>query len=80
MIGEAYRAQKLSCGGDRRSEEFSKHQNGVLKGKLSAAKVIAKKFGVGSSTVDRANWFVESLDATEVVFEGFEERRSFRQQ
>lgn len=73
LIGEAYRAQKMTRGGDRRSEEFSKHQNGVLKEETSAAKVIAKEFGVGSSTVDRANRFFDGLDAAESVSAGFKD-------
>lgn len=37
------------------------------------AKVVAKEFGVGSSTVDRANRFLEGLDAAESVSSGFKD-------
>lgn len=78
LIGEAYRAQKMTQGAadgfrGNQHEKVVKHQNGVLPKDTRTAKVIAKKFGVGSSTVDRASQFVESLDAAETVSAGFKE-------
>lgn len=78
LIGEAYRAQKMTQGAadgfrGNQYEKVVKHQNGVLPKDTSTAKVVAKEFGVGSSTVDRANWFLEGLDAAESVSSGFKD-------
>ena len=73
LIGEAYRAQKMTSGGDRRSEEFSSLQNEDLKVAGKTKDVIAKQFNVGGSTVERASRFVEGLDAAETVSKGFKE-------
>lgn len=73
LIGEAYRAQKMTSGGDRRSEEFSSLQNEDLKVAGKTKDIIAKQFNVGGSTVERASRFVEGLDAAETVSKGFKE-------
>lgn len=78
LIGEAYRAQKMTHGAadgfrGNQYEKVVKPQNGVLPKDTSTAKVVAKEFGVGSSTVDRANCFLEGLDAAESVSSGFKD-------
>lgn len=73
LIGEAYRAQKMTSGGDRRSEEFSSLHFEDLKDSGKTKDIIAKKFNVGGSTVERAGRFVESLDAAETVSTGIKE-------
>lgn len=73
LIGEAYRAQKMTSGGDRRSEEFSSLQNEDLKMAGKTKNVIAKQFNVGGSTVERASCFVDGLDAAEAVSAGFKD-------
>lgn len=75
LIGEAYRAQKMTQGTNNQyvQEKSEKPQNGVFQKDNRTAKIIAKEFGVGSSTVDRASQFVESLDAAETVSAGFKE-------
>ncbi len=70
LIGEAYRAQKLTRGGDRRSEEFSKGQNGPLKEYDNNAQRVADAFKVGEKTVKRAEHFVDGLDEAEKVSPG----------
>ena len=79
LIGEAYRAQKMTIGNhaekmrteDGRFSVFH-HDDGVRKESGTAMR-IAKTFGVGSATVERAGQFVESLDAAETVSSGFKE-------
>nr|DAE22572.1 MAG TPA: ParB-like protein [Siphoviridae sp. ct5co22] len=75
LIGEAYRAQKMTQGTNNQyvQEKSEKPQNGVFQKDNRTAKIIAKEFGVGGSTVDRASQFVESLDAAETVSAGFKE-------
>lgn len=75
LIGEAYRAQKMTQGTNNQyvQAKSEKHQNGVFQKDRSTAKVVAKEFGVGSSTVDRANRFLEGLDAAESVSSGFKD-------
>lgn len=46
---------------------------GVQSDPTGQSKVVAKEFGVGSSTVDRANRFLEGLDAAESVSSGFKD-------
>ena len=78
LIGEAYKAQKMSQGGERgtaRSEETGKFtasaQNEHLRGKT--ADIIARSFGVGRETVKRAEHFVDSLNEAEKVSPGIKE-------
>lgn len=75
LIGEAYRAQKMTQGTNNQyvQGKSEKPQNGVFQKDNRTAKIIAKEFGVGSSTVDRASQFVESFDAAETVSTGFKE-------
>lgn len=73
LIGEAYKAQKMSAGGDRRSSDFSKDQNGPLKKYENTAQRIAEEFGVGEQTVKRAERFVDSLNEAEKVSPGIKE-------
>ena len=62
-IGKMYEARKKSKGGDRKSEDFSNPQNGVLKKQGNAAILIAKELGVGHNTVERAEKFAKGIDA-----------------
>lgn len=71
LIGEAYKAQKLSKGGDRKSEDFSKGHFDPLKSPDSTAKKIARNFGIGEQTVKRAEQFLDGLNAAEEVVPGF---------
>lgn len=75
LIGEAYRAQKMTQGAPMGNTNAAKqsHQSEdfVLNGKTKD--IISKQFGVGGSTVERAGQFVESLDAAETVSAGFKE-------
>ena len=70
LIGEAYKAQKMTAGGDRRSDNFSKDQNGLLKKYENTAQKIADDFGVGEQTVKRAEHFIDSLNEAEKVSPG----------
>ena len=72
LIGEAYKAQKLSRGGDRKSEGFSSPQNEDLKNrKIRTSDMVASAFGVGKATVERAEQFLDGLNAAEEVVPGF---------
>ena len=44
LIGEAYKAQKMTAGGDRKSENFSKDHNGPLKTKEEKAAVLGAAY------------------------------------
>lgn len=70
LIGEAYRAQKMTQGGERGTE---RSENGHLPKPEKTRDVIAKIFGVGHSTVQRADQFVESLDTADAVSAGFKD-------
>ena len=77
LIGEAYKAQKMSIGapiGNKNAEKQS-HQNDdfVSKSGEKTKNVIARNFGVGSSTVERAEHFVDGLNAAEKVSPGIKE-------
>lgn len=67
---EAYKAQKMTAGGDRRSDNFSKGQNSLLKKYENTAQKIADDFGVGEQTVKRAEHFIDSLNEAEKVSPG----------
>lgn len=77
LIGEAYKAQKLSIGGDRGTDhdasgKFSASpQNEDLRKRQKTASKIAEQFGVGKSTVERAEQFLDGLNAAEEVVPGF---------
>lgn len=55
----------MTKGGDRKSEHFSKRQNDALKKSEKTSKRIAKEFGVGYRTVERAEQFLDGLNAAE---------------
>lgn len=78
LIGEAYKAQKMTHGGNTQREHdesgkfASSHQNEDLR--LTKTKdVIAKQFGVGGSTVERAEHYVDGLNAAEEILPGIKE-------
>lgn len=79
LIGEAYRAQRMSVGNhaEKKRDESGKfsvsHQSGVIREVQSTEDIIAKQFGVGNGTVQRAKQFVDSIDAAERVSPGFRE-------
>lgn len=78
LIGEAYKAQKMTHGGNtqREHDEFGKfttsHQNGDLRS-TKTKDVIATQFGVGGSTVERAEQFVDGLNEAEKFSPGIKE-------
>ena len=78
LIGEAYKAQKMAHGGNtqREHDESGKfttsHQNGDLRS-TKTKDVIAKQFGVGGSTVERAEQFVDGLNEADKVSPGIKE-------
>jgi hypothetical protein len=83
LIGEAYKAQKMSNGGDRRSNKFSVAQSEQLKKQCAQSEpivsdpkectvtAIGRDFGVGHATVSRAEQFVDGLNAADAVQPGF---------
>lgn len=77
LIGEAYRAQKMTKGGERGT---ARNENGQFTASAQnehlpqrTADAIAKDFSVGRETVKRAEHFVDSLDEAEKVSPGFRE-------
>ena len=77
LIGEAYKAQKMSVGapeGNKNAEKQSR-QNGdfVLKSEGKTKDVIAKQFGISGSTVERSERFVDGLNAAEEVSPGIKD-------
>lgn len=79
LIGEAYKAMKLSRGGDRGTghDETGKFtasaQNEPLRTARRTSQKIAEQFGVGKETVKRAERFLDGLNAAEDVIPGFKE-------
>lgn len=73
LIGEAYKAQKMTAGGDRRSNGFSSDQNDHLKKYNNTSQKIADDFGVGEATVRRAEQFVDSLNEAEKFSPGIKD-------
>ena len=74
LIGEAYKAQKMTRGGDRGNQytKVAKDQNGPLPNpKLKTSQKIAKSFNVGEQTVKRAEHFLDGLNAADEVIPGF---------
>lgn len=81
LLGKLYEARKNTQGGDRRSSEFSmvkkqtdevsNDQSGHLKKLTRTGDKIAKEYGVGYGTVQRAEHFAKGLDEAEKVSEGF---------
>lgn len=74
LIGEAYKAQKMSRGGDRKSERFSSPQNEDLKKRrVRTCDKVAGALGVSRSTVERAEQFLDGLNAAEEIVPGFKD-------
>lgn len=77
LIGEAYKAQKMSVGaadgfrGNQHTKVVSGH-NGHLP-KSRTRDVVAKQFGVGAKTVERAEHFLDGLNAAEEISPGIKE-------
>jgi len=77
LIGEAYKAQKLTQGGDRGTNRddggkfTASAQNGPMRPRTS--EIVAKEFGVGKNTVKRAEHFVDGLEAAEKVSPGIKD-------
>ena len=77
LIGEAYKAQKKTQGasdgfrGNQHAKVVS-NQNDYL-AKEKTKEIIAKQFGVGSSTVQRAEHFLDGLNEAEKVSPGIKE-------
>lgn len=69
LIDGLVEARKKSHGGDRRSEDFSNDQSGLLKsdGNGSTRKSVAKELGVGEGTVQRAQQLGNGLRELEKV-------------
>ena len=67
ILGKMHEARKNTKGGDRRSQEFSKDQNGLLNGPNKTAREIAEEVGVGVNTVKRAAKFAQGIDALKAV-------------
>ena len=66
LIGEAYKAQKMTQGGNRgtKRDESGRFTAGDQNGHLPKPKtrdMIAKEFGVGVQTVKRAEHFLDGL-------------------
>lgn len=79
LIGEAYKAQKMSMGASDgfRGNQYTKAevslQNEDLPKQGKTKDIIAKQFSVGSSTVERAEHFVDGLNEAEKVSPGIKE-------
>ena len=72
LIGEAYKAQKMSIGapeGNKNAEKQRSKTDHCTKTEKTGEK-IAKEFGVGYGTVLRAENFVDGLNAAENVSPG----------
>lgn len=74
LLGKLYEARKNAHGGDRRSDEFSNDQSGHLKKLTRTGDKIAKEYGIGYGTVQRAEHFSKGLDAAEEVSPGIREK------
>lgn len=75
LIGEAYKAQKLSVGNhaERGTDgKYLSRQNDDLGGGRTK-NIVAKEFGVGAKTVERAEHFVDGLEAAEKVSPGIKD-------
>lgn len=76
LIGEAYRAQKMTVGNHTErgpDGRYQRPQNGAIGERGRTREIIARQFGVGKTTVDHAQDFVNGLDAAEKVSPGFRE-------
>ena len=72
LIGEAYKAQKLSVGNPGIRGDDGKYQcaqNGHIGSRLKrTSQKIAEQFGVGKETVKRAEKFLDGLNAASAHF------------
>lgn len=77
LIGEAYKTQKMTQGAQPGNTNAKKqsHQNDdfVLMSGEKTKDVIARNFGVGASTVERAEHYVDGLNAAEEILPGIKE-------
>lgn len=76
LIGEAYKAQKLSVGEHTGNQYTNKMEGSKMdhsNPRLKTGEKIAKEFGVGYGTVLRAENFVDGLNAAEEVSPGIKE-------
>ena len=79
LIGEAYKAQKMSVGAPAGNENAKKQcgQNDAIvftNDKPNRTRnIIAKQFGVGTKTVERSEHFVDGLNEAERVSPGIKE-------
>lgn len=75
LIAEAYKAQKMSRGNnaDRGPDgKYLMNRSGSSGGERTS-RIIAKEFGVGQGTVQRAVEFANGLDAAEKVLPGIKD-------
>lgn len=78
LIGEAYKAQKMTHGGNTAREHddngrfASSRQSGDLR-KEKTRNIIARNFGVGARTVERAENFVDGLNEAEKFSPGIKD-------
>lgn len=74
LRGKQYDAEKLSQGGDRKSENFSSGQDARLKSrreiKDGTAGMVGKEHGVNGRTIRRDSEFASGLDAAEQAHPG----------
>ena len=77
LIGEAYKAQKMKRGaqpGNTNAKKQSRQNDDfVLSQGEKTKNVIARNFGVGSKTVERAEHYVDGLNAAEEILPGIKE-------
>lgn len=79
LIGEAYRAQKMTQGaadgfrGNQYTGLVSAQNGNLPKQSERTVQKIAKDFGVGKNSVKRAEMFADGLDAAEAVSAGFKD-------
>lgn len=76
LIGEAYKAQKLTQGNHAErgpdGKYLSAHNEHL--GNQRTSEVVAKDFGVGKETVKRAEHFVDGLNEAEKLSPGIREK------
>ena len=63
----------MTAGGDRKSDDFSKDQNGLLKKFKNTAQRVASDLCIGEQTVKRAAKFSKGVDAAEKIEGGARE-------
>ena len=77
LIGEAYKAQKMSVGNHSPKERDESGKFTVLAQneqiRKTTADSISKDFGVGRETVKRAEHYVDGLNAAEEILPGIKE-------